>query len=131
MSVNLTPKTMEELNPNHPFAHSFVLIGKPPIQTPKPPLPTGEHGVIVSVSWGYESHWVDVDAADWQRIRNGETVMLCNEQWYEGKPFNCYWMFNMNPECSLVVDYGEDGGTGFNGDIRDAWIHPRLPGEKT
>lgn len=127
MSLDLTPKTMEELNPNHPFAHTCISIGGQPLLKSKPLLPTGEHGVTVTVSWGYESYRVDVEAADWQRIRTGEALMIKNEQWYEGKPFNAYWMFNTDPECSLVVDYGEDGGTGFNGDIWDASIEEKLP----
>lgn len=121
--------SLRDIAPTHPFAGTSIIIGGQRPPKLKAPLPVGRHGITLSVEWGYHRYYVKVGSARWRRIRQGETITIRNKQWYEGKPFNCYWFFNMNPEYSLVVDYGEDGGTGFNGNIRDAWIEERKPRE--
>lgn len=127
MAIDLGKANVRDIDPDHPFAHTCIILGGFPAPRHRPPLPIGRHGVTLSVEWGYNLYSLKIGAARWRSIRQGEAIMIRNKQWYEGKPFNCYWLFNMNSECSLVVDYGEDGGTGFNGDIRDADIEERLP----
>jgi hypothetical protein len=121
--------TLSDLSPSHPFARTSIFIGGPQPPKQKAPLPMGRHGVTLSVEWGYNRYYVKIGAARWRRIRQGEAMMIHNKQWYEGKPFNCCWFFDYNADPGLQVDYGEDGGTGFIGDIRDAWIDERQPGE--
>jgi hypothetical protein len=113
------------LSPNHPFAHdqiSFV-----PQAQPKPCLPIGRHGITGWVSWGYERHDFKIGYARWRLIRAGKAVMVRSTGWYEGKSFQCRWYFDLKEECSLVVDYGDDGGQGFVGQIYDAHIEENEP----
>lgn len=119
-------KQLSEIGPDHPFAQdACIILGGPALDIFKSPLPKGRHGVTVTVSWGYELHSVKIGAARWRRIRRGEAVLVRSKGWYEGKSFPCFWLFDDNAEYSLVVNYGNDGGTGFNGDIRDATIEER------
>lgn len=112
-------------------AHTCILYcNRPPAPRPRVPLPTGRHGVTVTVAWGGELFWVRIGAARWRRIRQGEAVMVQSIGWHEDKSFPCQWYFDDNAEYSLIVDYGHDDSRGFCGDIQDAWICQRRPREK-
>lgn len=113
---------LADIAPNHPFAHNCIIIGglRPP--KPKPPLPIGQHGVIVAVKWDDDWHAVLISAARWQRIRQGAKVVSRTKYRREGKTTLCHWIFHEGAKHSLVMDYRADEGLGFNGDIRDATI---------
>ena len=125
MAKSLGKVDLREIAPSHPFAHTSIIFGLPHPRKHKPPLPMGRRGVTVSVVWGYDLHSVRIGAARWRRIRRGEAVLVRSSYWYEGERFSCWWFFDEHAEHSLVVDYGEDGGTGFTGDIREATIEER------
>ncbi len=83
----------------------------------------GDDGLVTGwVSWGYEMHDFKIGYARWRRIRAGHAVVVRSTGWYEGKSFPCRWYFDLKEENSLVVDYGDDGGQGFVGQILDAHI---------
>ncbi len=120
-----------DLPPNHPFANTFIMLGGVSlIIQEKPPLPIGRYGVTVTVWWGYERHSIRIGAATWRKIRHGVPKTIRTKGWYEGKSFPCYWQFQEQEEYTLIVDYGDDGGQGFIGDIRDALIEERTPLKK-
>lgn len=121
-------KYLAEHSPNHPFAHSQISLV--PSAPARPKLPMGRHGVTVGVSWGYERHECVIGHTRWRKIRQGQAVMVRSIGWYEGKSFPCYWYFDLDSECSLVVDYGDDGGQGFQGNILDAHIDEHIPRKK-
>lgn len=113
---------LADIAPNHPFAHPCIIIGGLHPLKSKAPLPKGLHGVIVAVKWDDDWHALVISADRWRRIRHGERVISRTKYWKEGKRIWCHWLFDEGAECSLVMDYREDDGLGFNGDIRDATI---------
>ncbi len=40
--------------------------------------------------------------------------------YYEGSFFWDYWYFGGGLDGDLIVTYGDDGGTGFDGELKDA-----------
>jgi len=79
-------------------------------------------GAVVSVEWGYDLHEIVVSPRNWSRIKRGDKLRLrsrgyseCGAQWE-------YWSFEGGLEGRLLVEYGEDGGTGFDGLLKDADI---------
>jgi hypothetical protein len=79
-------------------------------------------GAILSVEWGSDLHEIVVSPRNWARIKRGAKLRLrasgyseCGSQWE-------YWNFEGGLEGKLVVEYGEDSGTGFDGLLKDADI---------
>ena len=81
-----------------------------------------EGKVEVSVEWGYELHSVEIGPRIWSQIKEGEKKVIESVGYYEGDEFDVSWCFNCDPENTLIVAYGDDGGTGFIGNIEDAMI---------
>lgn len=129
MTLHLNADLSKVLGPNHPFAHEQISFVPQP--KAKPRLPIGRHGVNGWVSWGYELFFFKIGYARWRRIRAGEAVMVKSIGWYEGQRFQCRWYFGLKEEDSLVVNYGDDGGQGFVGQIYDANIEENAPKKRS
>ncbi len=89
----------------------------------------------ITVSWGYEPHSLKLSARDWRLIKSGKSMKIRGEGYHhEGDFFWDYWDFSGGLNGSLIVEYGEDGGTGFVGKLSDAAIEeaklgkPRVSG---
>jgi hypothetical protein len=78
--------------------------------------------ICYSVEWGYELHSVNIQPRTWATILAGEEVALRSRGWYEGTSFPVRWHFNYGEAHSLCVTYGDDGGTGYEGDVTDGYI---------
>lgn len=107
--------------PDHPFAHPTITIG----QRRPTPRPDGKTARLM-VEWGYDGHWLDLNAEQWYRVRCGEELVVEGLGYvYENHPFQDTWIFNSG-EYELVVLYsGEnagDDGVGYNGSLRGAEI---------
>lgn len=79
--------------------------------------------VSLGVEWGYELHSVSIRIRDWAAILAGEGKSMKSKGWYEGTSFPVHWSFNSGEPYSLYVSYGDDGLTGFEGEITDGYIH--------
>lgn len=75
--------------------------------------------VELTVAWGYDVVVaLTLSPDEWATVREGGK--LCKDgagYKYEGEYFQDVWTFD---ECNLTVEYGDDGGTGFNGSLSDA-----------
>ena len=75
----------------------------------------------VTVEWDNEAHTLSISARNWAKIKRGRPVRLRGKGYrYEGKFFWDYWSFNTKAKSSLVVTYGDEGGEGFVGSLKDA-----------
>lgn len=80
-------------------------------------------GATIVVSWGYEQHSIRLTPRNWRRVKSGKRLKLRGKgYYYEGEFFWDYWNFAGGLEGSLIVEYGDDGGTGFEGKLSDATI---------
>ena len=78
----------------------------------------GKPVVRITVEWGYESHSLELTKKEWDDIQAGEVVSFSGENYgYEGEDFDCWWCFNSPRKGHLIVEYGDEGGTGWD----DAW----------
>ena len=75
--------------------------------------------ITASVEWGYELHSVKLSNRVWEKILSGEKHIEVTTGYYEGEDFDVTWAFNTDPEDTLIVSYGDDGGVGFIGTIAD------------
>lgn len=86
-------------------------------------METRSKGVFAIVEWGDESHEVFVTAKKWQNIIEGKAARIRvrgndgdgGGQWE-------YWNFSGGADGDLLVEYGSDGGVGWDGKLRDATI---------
>jgi hypothetical protein len=80
-------------------------------------------GAEVSVGWGYDVLvTIVLTPRNWRRVKSGKALSIRGKGYhYEGEFFWDYWHFN-GPDHELVVDYGEDGGTGYNDTLSGAQI---------
>lgn len=77
----------------------------------------------ITVEWGNELHTLNLTARNWKRVRNGHALSIRGKGYYaDGVFFWDYWHFNDALSGDLRVDYGEDGGCGFDGRIEEADI---------
>ena len=77
----------------------------------------------ISVEWGYEEHSITLIPRNWNKVRKGKSLSIRGSgYYYEGEFFWDYWYFGGGMDGDLVVSYGEGGGTGFVGRLRDADI---------
>lgn len=78
--------------------------------------------ISFSVEWGYELHSVSIPIAKWAAILAGEALSFKSVGWYEGKKFPVWWSFSCDDRHSVYVSYGDEGLTGFEGDITNGYI---------
>ncbi len=87
-------------------------------------------GARIIVEWGYDNHEVVLDSA---QLGSGEARKGAAD-WSPGfseEGFQWeYWSFAGGLDGDLVVEYGDDGGTGFTGKLADAAIE-EAPGTPT
>lgn len=77
----------------------------------------------VTVGWGNERHSLTLTKRNWSKVRRGQELRIRGSgYWYEGRFFRDYWHFGGGLDGKLVVSYGEDGGEGFVGTLREADI---------
>ncbi len=85
-------------------------------------------GARITVSWGYDSHSIELDSEQWNRVLGGEPLSIEGEGYcYEESFFQDYWMFGGGLDGKLEVSYGDGGGQGFVGSLRDANIEVQEP----
>lgn len=78
--------------------------------------------VILSVYWPDEWKSIEIDSAEWRKIKRGKSYSDCGNGFsYEGEYLNDYWEFNEEFKGSLKVTY-DDGGIGFEGTISECEI---------
>ena len=78
--------------------------------------------ISFSVEWGYELHSVSIPISKWAAILAGEEVSMKSVGWYEGTRFPVFWSFSCGETHGVYVSYGDEGLTGFEGDITDGYI---------
>jgi len=85
--------------------------------------PNKKSRVKVTVEWGYESHTLEVPIARWRKIKKlNEDTIRGKGYRYEGVFYWDYWTFNKGGAMKLVVEYGGDGGVGYEGRFDQADI---------
>jgi hypothetical protein len=84
-------------------------------------------GATVSVRWGNDvGVSIRLTPKNWARIKAGKPLSIRGKgYYYEGEFFWDYWHFGGGLDGSLTVSYGEDGGTGFDGNLKNAEIEER------
>lgn len=84
---------------------------------PAPP----KQSVVVSVTWGYETHECPMAEATWKRIVAGRRFKRVVPYYYEGKRYKSTWLFNQSGFGTLLVTYADDA-VAFEGTLHDATI---------
>lgn len=79
-------------------------------------------GARIVVEWGYDNHEIVLTPRNWSRIKQGGKLKIRSRGFYEGASQWEYWSFAGGLDGDLLVEYGEDGGVGFVGKLRDATI---------
>jgi hypothetical protein len=79
---------------------------------------------IISVTWGNDVEVsIKLTPRNWAKVQCGKPLKIRGKgYYYEGEFFWDYWSFEGGFEGSLLVSYGQDGGVGFEGKLRDASI---------
>ena len=76
----------------------------------------------IAVEWGYDTHEVVLTPRNWSRVKRGRGLRI-RTRGYSEEGFQWeYWNFGGGLDGDLVVEYGDDGGQGFVGKLRDASI---------
>ena len=79
-------------------------------------------GARIAVEWGYDIHEVILTPRNWSRVKRGGSLKIRPPGFSEDGFQWEYWNFARGLDGDLVVGYGEDGGTGFIGNLRAAMI---------
>jgi hypothetical protein len=79
-------------------------------------------GARIIVQWGYDSHDVVLTPRNWTRVKRGKALRIRSPGFSEEGFQWEYWNFAGGLDGDLVVEYGDDGGTGFIGKLDDATI---------
>jgi hypothetical protein len=78
--------------------------------------------VRISVEWGYDTHDIVLTQRNWTHVKRGGKLRIRTRGFSEDGPQWEYWNFDSGLAGKLIVEYGEDGGQGFDGELRDAKI---------
>lgn len=77
----------------------------------------------ITVEREYKSHSITVTAEAWKSIKAGQPLCIKGEEYaFEGESFWDYWTFNESSAGSLMVEYGDDEGPGFDGMLNDVSV---------
>jgi len=77
----------------------------------------------IIVEWGYELHSITLIPRNWRKVKSGKPLSIRGKgYYYDGEFFWDYWTFSGGISGELIVTYGDDGGTGFEGNLFDAEI---------
>jgi hypothetical protein len=91
-------------------------------------MATKRAGATISVEWGYEQHSITLTPRNWAKVKSGKELFIRGKGYrYEVEFFWDYWHFAGGMEGKLEVWYGDDGGLGFDGQLRDADIMELRP----
>lgn len=64
---------------------------------------------------------IQLSSEEWQSVTDGQKLIKNGAGYiYDEEFFQDRWCFNSYPNASLVVEYGQDGGEGFVGNIEDS-----------
>lgn len=91
----------------------------PPIKT-KSGLKPG--GARVSVAWGHDTHCIVLTPRNWALVKRGNSLTVRARGFSEVGFQWEYWRFEGGMDGNLIVEYGEDGGQGFEGALSEAEI---------
>jgi hypothetical protein len=84
-------------------------------------------GTTVTVEWGYELHSINLTARNWSKVKSGKPLRIRGRGYHdEGEFFWDYWTFGGGLDGQLMVEYGDNGGTGFIGKLSDATINGEM-----
>jgi hypothetical protein len=64
---------------------------------------------------------------EWLEIQNGEKFVGKRTYYYEAERYTSYWLFNFPTRGKIQIDYGDEGATGFIGDIENLRIVFKSP----
>ena len=84
-------------------------------------------GATIGVVWGYDLHDITLTPRNWSRVKRGKPLRIRERGVYEGVFQWEYWNFEGGLDGDLLVQYGDDGGVGFVGKLRDAYIEEVEP----
>jgi hypothetical protein len=78
-------------------------------------------GVELTVTWGNDVEVsLRLTPRNWSRLQRGQSFRIRGKGYtYEGEFFWDYWTFTNGVGGDLLVEYGEDGGVGFEGKLAD------------
>jgi hypothetical protein len=79
----------------------------------------------ITVTWADDCVVVSLPLIprNWNRVKSGKPLSIRGKgYYYEAEFFWDYWHFSGGLDGELMVCYGQDGGTGFKGCVRDADI---------
>ena len=81
-------------------------------------------GATISVQWGNEVRVsLSLTPQNWTKLKSGKALQIRGRgYYYEGEFFRDYWHFEGGLDGALVVYYGEDGATGYDGKASGADI---------
>jgi hypothetical protein len=82
----------------------------------------------VTVSWGNDVQVsLNLTPRNWAKLKAGKTLHIRGRgYYYEGEFFRDYCYFEGGLEGALIVYYGDDGATGFQGKLSDADIQEQF-----
>ena len=81
----------------------------------------------IAVEWGDERHEITLTSRNWQKVESGRSLRIRGKGYkYEGEFFWDYWTFAGGMKGGLLVEYGDDGGVGFDGSLWDADVHEHV-----
>jgi hypothetical protein len=87
---------------------------------PTLPADFGSKGVTISIDCVDEVLKVSLDAEQWATVRSGGWFDRSGPRWHcDEASFRTCWSFSSG---SLTVEYGNDGGTAFEGDLDSTTI---------
>lgn len=87
-------------------------------------LKSDEGPVGFSVDWADSVVQINLilTRRNWRRLAAGNALRIRGKGYcYEGNFFWDYWRFEGGIDGALRVEFGDDGGVGWEGTAKDAW----------
>lgn len=86
-----------------------------------------QYFVTITVGWGWDVEVsIELNPDQWEEIEAGRPLQVRGKGFrYEGAFYQDYWYFAGGTEGDLRVQYGEDGGVGFEGKLSDDEVEIR------
>ena len=113
-------KFLEAGNPEPWLINLNMVEDEPELLLPTLPQDFGAKGVVISVEWDDETHTIHLKSEQWKAIRESGYFTRNGPRYHsEGSSFKTTWTFNNG---DLTVEYGNDGGIAYEGDIQDVEI---------
>ena len=78
----------------------------------------------ITVEWWYELHSIVLIPRNWNKVKGGGSLSIRGKgYYYEGDHFWDYWYLSGGLNGELIVEYDDNGGAGFIGNLEDAEIN--------